>query len=355
MKVEDIKYFFQEIKHKTLKELEKKRKTALYVNNTVTIGSVVLFLGFIVFIIGIFSYGKEDFLKKVSPLHENYTASSVEKVQSFFNNLSALTSISTDWLAIIFGAALALIAFLFYDWTQRRYIDAFKDQINKRLFSRLNSQIKYTPDKYISKKDFRNSHLFVDESFDYEGCDHCSLDVKERLIEFSEVKASIHKSTGKYSTTEIIYFHGLFMKLHLNLQAGFIGIIPKQKKKGLFSFLEDKKMNTFHGKQKLDLPSDFGQTFDVYCDDRVQAQQILTNDVKNNILQMHTQFDQNIYFSFQGSSVYIAVECGAFFEPPLKKSIQVEDLKKTALLLNSFVNSAESMIPLISNPLNRAS
>ena len=344
MKVEDIKYFFHEIQLKTLKELEKKRKTALYAYTLVIIGAVVLVLGFIVFIAGIFYYSEKEFYKKINP----YTEPVLNKIYSYLNKLSSLTSISTEWLAGISIVLLIVLGILLYKWIQHRYIDAFKEKINKTLFKRLHPQIKYNPDEHISKEDFKNSHLFVDRSYNYEGGDHCSLRIKNHLIEFSELSASVTRPTGRHSSTEVIYFHGLFMKLHLKTTGGFIGIIPKQNKKGFLSILEDKKVRSFKGKQKLDLPEDFGRIFDVYSDDASQAQKILTDDVKKNILQMHSQFDQNIYLAFQGDFIYIAVECGAFFEPPLKKAIQVEDLKKTALLLNSFINSASSMIHLLS-------
>ena len=345
MKVEDVKYFFQEIQLKTLKELEKKRKTALYAHTLVTIGAIVLVLMFILFVVGITYYGKEEFSKKTNP----YVEPVLDKVYFYFHNLSLLTSISTEWLAGIFIVLLIVSSFLLYSWIQNRYINAFKEKINKTLFKRLHPQIKYNPDEHIAKEDFKNSHLFADKNYTYEGCDHCSLRVKNHLIEFSELKASVHKSTGEHSSSETVYFHGLFMKLHLKKKMEFIGIIPKQKKKGLFSFM-DKITHSFKGKQKLDFQGDFGRTFDTYCDNVSQAQKILTEDLKKNILQMHSQFDQNIYLSFRESFVYIAVECGAFFEPPLNKPIQVEDLKKTALLLNSFVHSASSMIPLFSTP-----
>lgn len=346
MKVEDIKYFFQEIQLKTLKILEKKRKTALYAHTLVTIGAIVLVLIFIVFVAGITYYGKEEFSKKTNP----YIEPLLDKIYSYFNNLSLLTSVSAEWLTGIFIALLIVCGFLFYRWTQNRYIDAFKEKINKNLFKRLHPQIKYTPDEHISTDDFKNCRLFADRNYNYEGGDHCSLRIKNHLIEFSELSVSVTKSTGKHSSTEVIYFHGLFMKLHLKTTDGFIGVIPKQNKKGFLSILEDKKIHSFKEKQKLNLPEDFGQVFDVYCDDVPQAQKILTDDLKKNILQMHSQFDKNIYLSFQESFIYIAVECGSFFEPPLKKSIQVEDLKKTALLLNSFIHSAESMIHLLSKP-----
>ena len=344
--MEDIKYFFQEIQLKTLKELEKKRKIALYAHILVTIGAIVLLLGLILFVVGIIYYGKEEFFKKTSPYFEPVW----DKIYSYFNNLSLLTSISAEWLIGIFIVLLIVCGFLLYSWIQNRYIDSFKENINKKLFTRLHPHIKYHPDEYISKDDFKNSHLFADKNYSYEGCDHCSLRIKNHLIEFSEVHAYVHVSTGEHSSTEVTYFHGLFMKLHLKMQAEFIGIIPKQKKKGLLSVLEGRTVNSFKGKQKLDLSEDFSQVFDVYCEDVSQAHQILTEDVKKNILQMQAQFDQNIYLSFQGAFVYMAVESGAFFEPSLKKTIQVEDLKQTALLLNSFVNSASSMIQLLSRP-----
>ena len=328
MNTEEIRYFLQEIRNKTLKELESKRKTALYLHNIVIAGSVVFVLCLILFVAGVFYFGKEKFFKKISPLYENYIA-------------------PIDWLTGIFIALFAILCFLFYYWMQTRYIDAFKEQINKKLFKRLNPQIKYSADKYIPEEDFKKSNLFEDLNFNYEGDDYCSFNASGHLIEFSEIKASVHESTGQYSSTETIYFHGLFMKLHLKLQSGFIGIIPKQKNRGLLSFLEDKIVNDFKGKKKLDLEEDFGRKFDIYCDNISQAQKILTDDLKNNILYAHSQFDSDIYFSFQDSCVYTALPCGAFFEPVLRKPIQEESLKKTALLLNSFVSFSSSLVTLL--------
>ncbi len=343
MKVKDIKYFLQEIQLKTLKELEKRRRTALYAQTAVTTGAVVFLLCFILFVLGIILYGQEEFFKKLAPFYEP----AVKKIYSFFNTLSTATSIPADWMAWICLTAVVILTFLFYSWIQNRYIDVFKEKINKKLFTRLHPQIKYNPDGYISKENFKHSCLFADKSYTYEGCDHCSLRVKNHLIEFSEVKASVHESTGRYSSTETVYFHGLFMKLDLKTSSGFIGIIPKQKDKGFFSILEDRTVHSFKGKQKLNLPEDFGQKFDVYCDDIPKTQKILTSGLKSHILHIHSQFDKNIYISLQDSLVYMAVECGEFFEPPLKKNIQIEDLKKTALLLNAFVDSISSMIPLL--------
>ena len=345
MKVEGIKYFFQEIRPQTLKELDKKRKTAFYVNTFVEVGGVLLFLCFLVFLGFITYYGKEEFLKKINPFYESYILPIIEKIEPY---LSTITFMPASWLIGIFLTVLAVLGFLFYNWTQLRYVNAFKNQINKKLFSRLHPQIKYTPDEYVSKKDFKNSKVFADENFNYEGGDYCSLNVKHHLTEFSEVKASVTRSTGKHSSTEDIYFHGLFMKLHIKLNAGSLWVIPKQEK-GFFSSF-GKTVNSFNGKEKLDLPEDFGQTFDVYCDNISQAQKVLTNDLKSSILKMRAEFDKNIYLSFQDSFVYMAVECGAFFEPPLKKAIQAEGLKKTALLLNSFVNAVSSIIPLLNKP-----
>ena len=342
MKAEDIKYFFQSLQKRILKELEKKRKIALYANRAVTIGAVILFIGFIVFVGFITYYGKEEFFKKINPFYEKYILPIVEKFESF---ASAFDFIPLAWLAGILLLIIAVLIFLLYQWIQDRYVREFKNQINKKLFSRLNPQIKYKPDQYISEEDFKKSSIFSDESYNYEGSDYCSLNVKHHLTEFSEIKASVTRSTGKHSSTTEIYFHGLFMKLHIKLSPGFLFIIPKQKE-GFFSLI-GRKVNSFSGKEKLDLPGDFGQNFDVYCDDVLKAQKILTNDLKSSILKMRSQFNKNIYLSFQDSFIYMAVECGAFFEPPLKKPIQTEHLKQSALLLNSFVSAIASIIPLL--------
>ena len=232
MKVEDIKYFFQEIQLKVLKELEKKRKTALYAHTVVTIGAIVLVLSFILFVVIVIYYGKEEFFNKIDPYFR--------PILDYFNNLSSMTSISAEWLMGIFIVLLIVLGFLLYSWIQNRYTNSFKEEINKKLFTRLHPQIKYNPNEYISKEDFKNSNLFADKNYNHEGCDHCSLQIKNHLVEFSEVHTSVHVSTGRHSSTKVTHFHGLFMKLHLKTVSGFIGIIPKQEKKRFFSVLEDR-------------------------------------------------------------------------------------------------------------------
>ncbi len=329
--MEDIKYFFQEIGSRTLKDLEKKRKAFFY---TEVVCSVValLFVSCIVLIIaGLVYYGKEEFGGKFLPIYEKYFAHSTQ----------------LPWVLGFFIALLILLFFMFYLWLKQRYTNAFKDKINKKLFYHLNPNIKYNPKEYISEEDFKNSGLF--QSFNnYTGNDHCLGAIKDYSLEFSEIKASMTRSSGEYGSSTTLLFHGLFTKLSLPSAWEGIYIVPEKEDVGGL-FLKPRNINSFKGKKKWEAQTNFDQKFNVYCDNISQAQQYLTDEVKNNILNISHLLNKNIYLSIKNSCLYLAIECGAFFEPPVRKAIQIDEIKKSSEFFISFIDIvSSSLIPSFS-------
>ena len=230
---------------------------------------------------------------------------------------------------------------IFYLWIHSRYVHTFRNKINKRLFQWLNPNIKYISEKHISKQDFENSGLFT-PNCSYEGNDHCSGIIEDRSLEFSEMKAYIRRTLGKSYYTDV-YFHGLFLKLSLPSSVDGIYIVPKETDVGVLS-LKGRRINSFKDKQKLNSQTDFDQQFNVYCDNTSQAQLYLTDNVKNSILNIYALFNKNIYLSVKDSHLYLAIECGAFFEPPVLKALQIEEIKKSADFFVSFMNMVSSFL-----------
>ncbi len=342
MNTKSIKYFFQEIKNQTLKDLEQKRKVLFYTGIFYTVIGTLLLICGVLYSVGVLYYGKEEFEKIILPFYENYFAPIVTWIQSLLSTLSEWASIPFQWALCIFIILLIGGSAALYLWLQSRYVNTFKNRINKKLFQQLNPGIKYSPEEHISKKDFENSGLFT-PNCSYTGNDHCSGIIVDHPLEFSEMQAYIMRSAGQYSASKSVLFHGLFLKLSLPSSMEGIYIVPKKTDVGVLS-LKGRKINSFKGKKKWNSQTDFDQQFNIYCDNISQAQLFLTEDRKNNILNIYTRFNKNIYLSIKNSYLYLAIECGAFFEPPVKKAIRIEEIEKSAEFFISFINAVSSVL-----------
>ncbi|AFY57653.1 Protein of unknown function (DUF3137) [Rivularia sp. PCC 7116] len=112
-------------------------------------------------------------------------------------------------------------------------------------------------------------------------------------------------------------FTGLFFTAKLNKKSQPITVIKPKLPNNAINLLDDEE------KQLVEIDnSEFNYLFSVYSEDQIQARRILSNSLIEKLVRFHQKTNKNIYISFVGKMIYVAIEYPeGIFEPNLFRSI----------------------------------
>lgn len=195
----------------------------------------------------------------------------------------------------------------------------FKHAVIRRLIEFMEPGLRYFPEQGISKDLFKASKLFQQRIDRYKCEDLIQGRIGRTDIAFSEVDAEYKSGSGKDETWHTI-FKGLFFvgDFHKDFRSRLV-VLPDKAEK-LFGALGQKfqAINFSRGALvKLEDP-EFEREFVVYGDDQIEARYILSPGMMERITAFRRKMGTEIFLSFFGSRVVVAVSKKEdWFEPLL--------------------------------------
>lgn len=188
----------------------------------------------------------------------------------------------------------------------------FKQNFIIPALTKLRPNLNYFPGDGVSLATFNKSNLFANPDR-YSGEDLFQGIHHKTSFSFSEVHAE-KKHENKNSSSYSNIFKGLFMVADFN----------KHIKNETYVFTKGGKWFSKFKRVRLENP-DFEDNFKVYSDNAIEARYILTPSLMMKILELERTFNAQLFLSFIGSNIYIALEnSNNYFEPNLDSEITVQ-------------------------------
>ena len=234
-----------------------------------------------------------------------------------------------DWLLDLGGKLGVISGFIClaagsyaYKILIHEYIGQFKARVIRRIIEFIDPALVYLADRHVSKARFHSSRIFQRFPDRLRGDDLVSGKVGRTDIEFSEVHAQYKTETtdgkGRNKKKYHTIFKGLFFSAGFNKEfRGKTVVLPDTAERlfgGIGGFLQS--LNKSRGELvKLENP-EFEKYFVVYGDDQIESRYVLSISLVQRILDFRKKTGRQVYFSFVGSEVFVAVPYRrSLFEP----------------------------------------
>lgn len=216
------------------------------------------------------------------------------------------------------------IAFILY--RIRQFVVTFKPNIVNLIIDFIDDEVNYgtltyKAKKKIPKETFLSSCIFATEAPFYKGEDFIKGSYREMTFELCELNV---REYSKVRNRTNYIFKGVFFQGNFNSRAhsgkGKIIILPQE-----FSQYQSRTIKAFNrigGRNASDIVTrKFREAFIVMANKSANTNSILSYDMQNAILNYRAQTEKEIYVSFIGSKMFIAVtEPKDLLEPYVFKS-----------------------------------
>lgn len=228
---------------------------------------------------------------------------------------------------ILLGMIIGL-PFLIKSNLNKELVVKFKNDIVKTALEKLRPDLVYSPDLHITQEVFESSNLFSAPDR-YSGEDLIEGAHDKTTFSFSEIHAERrHKS--KNNTHYSTICKGLFMVADFN----------KHIRNETYVLTSGAKIFSKFKRVKLENPV-FEENFKVFSDNGIEARYILTPGLMEKIIDLEKKFNAQLYMSFRGCSVYIAMKTKEnYFEPKIEGTITKE-------ILNTILKEVDACISII--------
>lgn len=216
-----------------------------------------------------------------------------------------------------------MISFLIYrmlGW-KGKFIARFKNEIIAEIIRFIEPNLKYYPNKYISRAEFTASRLFKREPDKYVGDDYVSGKLGSTAIQFSEIHTfyKVRSSDDNKERDEKI-FSGLFIIADFNKDfQGRTFVLPDkwERKVGRLAHFFQSTEKFYGELVKMEDP-EFEKYFKVYSSDQIEARYILSTSLMRRIIDFRKKTGIEILMSFVNSNLYLALPVkGKLFEPKI--------------------------------------
>jgi len=242
------------------------------------------------------------------------------------------------------GIFIFMIYLFFQNLFSKRYVSGFKDEVLAKIIKFLDPNLTFDKLLYISSFDYQKSHIFKKKFDRYNGNDLVSGVIDQTKILFSDLHTE-YKVQGEKKVEWVTIFKGIFFIADFNKEInGELFVLPDKITKNLghiASFFQG--YNKKHGDlAKMDNP-EFEKNFVVYTSNQITARYILTHSMMERILRLKKQVGVEIYLSFIGTKIYIAIAYNEdkFEADPfksLKNFIPIRNYVETLTLLLSIID-----------------
>lgn len=225
---------------------------------------------------------------------------------------------------LIFGVVLPFgCAFGICIMISKGYVSGFKHLIIGRLINFIDEGLIYEAKDCIDKPTFMLSQIFKTRPNIYKGDDLVEGTVGKTKIRFCELDAKYESGSGKHRTV-VTVFKGLFFIGDFNKYFSCQTVVLPDNVEKYFGRLGQKlqAMNFTRGQLiKMDDP-EFEKHFVVYGSDQIGARYILSMSLMKRIVDFQNRKKKNIYLSFVGSMVFVAIPYGKnLFEPRIFRTL----------------------------------
>lgn len=255
---------------------------------------------------------------------------------------------------IVFIAIVLILVFLFLIYNvskeQKVYRSLFKQNVVREIVYLINPEWNYNSEGKISSMNYQSSGLF-EQSWDrYKGDDMVTGEIEKVDFQFSELHTEYKTVTthdGKRQEEWHTIFKGLFAHADFNKEInGRTLVLPDTAEKLFGKWGQNLQKDSSKGKLiKMENP-EFEKLFVVYGSDQIESRYILTPTMMEAMVNIRKKYNKNMYFSFIGSRVYIAMSFSQdLFEPRLFRSgVRFEDMEN--------MNQQFSLIEIIIHEMN---
>ena len=222
---------------------------------------------------------------------------------------------------------LAIIVLIIYYSKKKHYTAEFKETIISEIIHFIDPSFHYSPYGAISRKDYENSGLFLQNPDRFTGDDYTEGMHDKTFFCFSELHTEYRVTNGK-QTSWVTIFKGLF----------FIGDFNKNFSGRTYVWSEQNPQLNFFNKlfssfssnlEKVKLESaEFEKSFIVYSSDQVEARYILTPSFMERLVKLEKMMGNEISFSFVNTNINVAIPLNySLFEPSVFSSNDYKSLE----------------------------
>ena len=217
----------------------------------------------------------------------------------------------------------------------KQYRTKFKQNVVGEIVKQIDPEWNYEPNYYMSQDDYLASGLFLEHADRYRGDDMVYGVVDKTDFRMSELhteyKTVTHDKDGKRKETWHTIFKGLFAHADFNKELKARTFVLPDTAERLFGKWGQKlqKGDVRGDLVKLENP-EFEKLFVVYGSDQIEARYILTPGMMEAMVDIRKRYNRDMYFSFIGSRVYVAVSFSKdLFEPRIMRSgVRFDDVKQ---------------------------
>lgn len=269
--------------------------------------------------------------------HALFAFLTIEAVLAFLVMLEVIKAQDTGLIVLFIIPIIVFIVPIISSYTWKgKWVEKYKDEVIKPIVEAQFPGIIYEDNHHISERMFNASNLFINpDRFDGEDLFSGKLDAT--AFTFSEIHAEEkHTSRDKDGNTTTSYstiFKGLFLIADFNKEIQNDTYVYSSGGKNWFSRYK---------RVRLEDPV-FEDRFNVYSDDQVEARYILTPKIMERIVELEDRFGENLYLSFRGHNVYIAIsESYDMFETSFHDEVNFTQIER-------FLAEVESILAILND------
>ena len=226
-------------------------------------------------------------------------------------------------IIFVFIILCAVILTVICVYIMKGYVKDFKILVIDQIVRFIDENLIYYQSRFIPKSVFVASQIFKTKPNRYKGDDYVTGKIGDTKIDFSEIDAKYESGSGKNRNVKTV-FKGLFFIADFNKNfKGQTIVLPDSAEKlfGLFGKLLQSWNLVRNQLISLEDP-EFEKLFVVYGSDQVEARYILSTSLMRRIIDFREKTNRNIYLSFVGSKVFVAVPYTKnLFEPRIFKTV----------------------------------
>jgi hypothetical protein len=217
-----------------------------------------------------------------------------------------------------------VLAGVVHKFMTRDYTVDFKGRIIQPLIEAIDDNLSYSQNGYVSEYNFKRSKIFRHRIDRFSGNDLVQGKVDGIALKFSDIHAEYKTKDSKGRTTWHTLFNGLFIMAEFNKHFKGKTIVLPDKAEKMFGSLIGKWLQSKNLQRdtlvKMDDP-EFEKHFVVYGTDQIESRYILTHSMMKRILDFKKRSGHNLFVSFVGSQIYMAIETGDNFEPSVYRTL----------------------------------
>ena len=228
-------------------------------------------------------------------------------------------------------------------WVSRassEYTSLYKQKVVKVFIQEYNEGLSYNPTGIVPESIYKSAKF--DGYYDiYHSEDVIKGNIDNHEILMGEVHTQREEehtdSDGNTTRSDVTVFHGMFGFVPINNR--YNGEIKVHTDKGKLGRL-------FKNKTRVEMDSsEFEKYFDVYADDKIQAMQVLTSDIMEQMIGFRTNHKTKFDITVNRSHFFIRFHTGNMFEANIfRSSVNFDTLKKVYDIINFTFDITRSMI-----------